>query len=244
MPPAAVTAHGKHQPLQWNIGKRPQEHRARPQLGLGRHRQRLQVGAPVLVHHTLRAAGGAARVVERQQRQLVVDRDPHRRRLPDQLLVVVVRPAGDHHTKIRNGGADRRDVLDQLVIDDEQPGAGVGDDVRQLIAAQARVEGVEHGTREGHTEVGLEQHVVVGREHRDDVARANSELRQPTGQLFAARQHLAVRVPQVLTDERRSIGEGTDGAIEVGGRRERDRAEGSVSMRAWGASLTIVASRP
>ena len=54
------------------------EHRQRPEEGavaveprFQRHRQRLQVGAAVVVHDALRLAGGAARVVDRDQPALV-----------------------------------------------------------------------------------------------------------------------------------------------------------------------------
>ena len=74
---AMLAAHRRHRP-----GERPAvavEHRQRPQVGgagvepcLGDHAQRVQVGAAVGVHDALRPAGGAARVVDREQGVLVV----------------------------------------------------------------------------------------------------------------------------------------------------------------------------
>ena len=76
--PAAVTAHGKHQPLQWNIGSVHRNTLAGSSSAVRDHRQRLQIGAAVVIHDALRRAGGAARVVDREQRALVVDGRPCR----------------------------------------------------------------------------------------------------------------------------------------------------------------------
>ncbi len=51
--PPAETAQGKHQPLQWNIGRVHRYWLVEPRPGVQRHRECLEVGAPVGVHDAL-----------------------------------------------------------------------------------------------------------------------------------------------------------------------------------------------
>jgi hypothetical protein len=80
------------------------------------------------------------------------------------MLVLVTIAAGDDDTELGHLGTNRLDVVRELVVDDQRTRPGMPDDVSQLAAAQARVEGVEHGSGERNTEVTLEAiaHVPPG----------------------------------------------------------------------------------
>ena len=160
--------------------QRPQVHRRRGQAGVPDHRQRLQVGAAVVVHHALRPAGGAGGVVHRQQRPLVV-----RRARP--------RPGGGQRVLVLGPGPDPLDRqlsrrrLDQLVevrVVHEHGGPAVLEDVPHLAGRQPGVHRDQRDAGPGHPEVGLQQHVRVRRQHRDRPAAG--PLGQRTGQPAAA----------------------------------------------------------
>ena len=133
----------------------------------------------MVVHHALRTARRAARVVEGEQRQLVDDFDAQWRRAVEQSLVFVVVAAGDDDADVGHLGTDRVDMVCELVIDDQHARPGVPDDVRQLTAAQARVESVEHSPRQWHTEVTLEGDVRVRRQHRHHLAGCDADACSP-----------------------------------------------------------------
>ena len=75
--PAAVTRPGETPAVAMKHRQRPQEVARAIEPHVQRHRERLQVGAAVVIHHAFGRAGGAARVVDREQAALVGDRVRH-----------------------------------------------------------------------------------------------------------------------------------------------------------------------
>ena len=143
VPPAAVTAQVKHQPLQWNIGS---VHRYADVGGRGRcarHRQRLQVGAAVVVHHALGPPGGAARVVQRQQRALVVDRCTERRRVPP-AGARVRRPPSTRQTADRRLGDRAAATAIEVASASSNAAPACSTMSRSSPADEPRVQGHEH----------------------------------------------------------------------------------------------------
>ena len=137
--------------------QRPQVGAARRQAGLGDHAERVQVGAAVVGHDALRAARGAGRVVDREQRALVLGPlQVDGLGVRDQRLVV-----GDHPRGVEQ--------LGQLGIGEHELRAGVLEDVGVVVAREARVERHQHRADAGHR--------VVQLEHRD----ARSAAASPRG---------------------------------------------------------------
>ncbi len=75
-PPALPRVQGKHQPLQWNIGQRPQIDREVRHAPGDRVADRVQVSPAMVQHHALRVAGCARRVVQRNRVPLVCGQAP------------------------------------------------------------------------------------------------------------------------------------------------------------------------
>jgi hypothetical protein len=83
----------------------PEEHRIAIDRHVQRHRERLQIGAPVVVHHPLRTRRRAAGVVDGEERALVDDRHRERGGRGNQCLELVTQAAGaDHAQSGVNGG--------------------------------------------------------------------------------------------------------------------------------------------
>ena len=139
--------------------------------------ERVQVGAAVRVHDALRAARRAAGVVDADG---VVLGDKPRLGVAlggrgEQLLVLVAGEDRAHAGalgQVREGG-----------VGDQQRGAGVPEDVGDLVRHQPRVDGDQHPARPGHAEVRLQDLGRVRAEHRDPIAVADALLleghRQP-----------------------------------------------------------------
>ena len=98
----------------------PELHRIRPHLRLQRLHQRIQVGAAVGVHHTLRTTRRPRGVVDRYRRLLVAQRtlEEPRRAAREKRLVRVVDGAGvvDPDRRNRRAGDERL----ELVVDEQQ----------------------------------------------------------------------------------------------------------------------------
>ena len=148
MPPTAVTAQLKHQPLQWNIGSVQRNTESRSTRHVQRHRQRLQIGAAVVIHHALRTRRRAAGVVDREQAR--ARRRPAAKRggCGDQRLELVTRAAGaDHAQSGVNGGRGLLRGWHEFGIADQDRAARVLEDVRRVGRRDARVERDQRGAR-------------------------------------------------------------------------------------------------
>ena len=188
---AVLAAHRGHGP-----GVRPAvavEHRQRPQVGAARvepglcdHAERMQIGAAVGVHDPLGPAGGAARVVDREQRGLVGRRRDRDRLGARQPLVVVgallgARAGHDHERRLGQRDHGLGDGGREARVRNEHAGAAVLEDVGELRRADADVDRHEHRARRGHREVQLEHLGDVGQEDRHPVARSHAPSAEPAG---------------------------------------------------------------
>jgi hypothetical protein len=94
-----------------------------------------------------------------------------------------------------NARQDRADGPGQLGVGDQDLVAGVVDDVGELVAAEADVQGVVGGPHQGGREVRLQVAVVVPAEGGHPVAGADPELAKPAGQAGHPLGPLAVGRP-------------------------------------------------
>ena len=161
--------------------ERPQVARARRQARLGDHAQRVQVGAAVVGHHALRAAGRARGVVDRDQRALVLGAlEVDRVGVGEQLLVVGVLVAlldPDDPRRVVAELLERRvERLLQRPVGDQHLRPAVLEDVGVLGRGEARVERHQHAADAGHGVVQLEHRRDVGQQHREAVAGLDAEL--------------------------------------------------------------------
>ncbi len=209
--------------------QRPEVRGARVQPGLRGHRERLQVGAAVGVHDALGTTGRAAGVVERQQRQLVLHRHPQRRGTGQQGLVLVLGSPDDHQPDVAAElGEQGPGEVDEVLVDQEDPGAGVADDVGQLSGAQPGVERVEHRPGPRHPEVRLQGEPGVGRQHRDPVPRLHAEAGQRAGQALAPLGELLVGPADRAVHQGGPVAVHDAGPVEEGRRGQCHRAEGGL----------------
>ena len=149
--------------------QRPQVDRARCRAGRARtSRERVQVGAAVGVHDALGPAGRAARVVDADRVVLARPAGPRARppraargtpRSRRRLRTTRTRSTAASSTRWRSDSCH-----------DEDPRAGVLEDVGDLLRHEPGVDRDEHGPGARHAEVRFEQLVDVRGEKRDPVA--------------------------------------------------------------------------
>ena len=195
------------------------EHRQRPQVHrVPRHapvddvRQRVEIGAAVMVDDALRIAGGAGRVVER-------DRVPLVRRVLPRVLGIAV---GDERLVVDGAEAlaaralrvddvdderllreQRQRLLDrrrELGVGDEHLGLAVLQHERDRLGVEPRVERIEHAAGHRHAEMRLDHLRRVGGHQRDRVADADAGLGERRGEPAAARIGLGPGVAALAVD--------------------------------------------
>ena len=229
-------------------GKRPREtptvtmeHRERPQIvrartdtGVIRHRQRLQVGAAMVVHNAFGPPGGTRGVVDGEQ-PAFVDVTPDRGAGGgEQRLVLVVGAAGDHHPDADRLG-DRPRRIRELVRRHQQACAAVIEDVAQLGFGQSNVERHQHRSGARYCVVHLQHHVAVGAQRRDAVARPDTEAGQCRRQLRCPLVELGVAERAVAVDDGGALGEHRRSTRQKRHRTQRREREvgrrGSVRVR-------------
>ena len=171
-------AHGMHQPLQWNIGS---VHRCTvlalmPRLE--RDAERAQVCAAMGVDRALRRARGARRVVDRDRVVLVAvpvaERLRVRRRRAGPRTGRPARPcrrpARRSTSQPSISPVSSWSTISELRL-------AVGDDVVDLVLAQAGVDRDDDRARGGDAEVGLEDRRGVRAQHGDAVAALDAPWR-------------------------------------------------------------------
>ena len=198
--------------------QRPEEHRPRLEPGVHDLGERVQGGAAVGEHDPLRPPGRPARVVD-ADRVVLADEPVLGLAVAgarQKFLVVAAVPADQHALDLR-----RLDEVAQRLVDDEQPRAGVGEDVRDLLRHQPGVDRDEHRAGTRHAEVGFEELVDVGGEERDAIAVRDPALlernREPPRSLACLRPRQAA----LSVDDGGSVGECERGPLEERDRRQR-----------------------
>ena len=123
--------------------------------------------------------------------------------------------------------ADPVDHRAVVLVDHDRVDAGVVDDVAELGAGEAEVEGDEDGAEPGRGEHRLEEGRLVEAEERDPVAVVDAVGAEPSGQPVDALLHLPVRPGRALEGEGPTVG-GAPGSLgepvaeaDVGCRHER-----------------------
>ena len=97
--------------------------------------------------------------------------------------------------------ADAVDHRAVVLVDHDRVGAGVVDDVAELGAGEAEVEGDEDGAEPGRGEHRLEEGRLVEAEEGDPVAVVDAVGAQPAGEAVDAVLHLPVRPGRALEGE-------------------------------------------
>ena len=202
-------------PVAMEHRQRPEVDRARGQPGVHDLRERVQGRAAVREHDALRAAGGAARVVDADR--VVLALEP--------VLGLAVAGRLEKRLVVAAGPADE-DALDsgvlaevaQRLVDDEEPRAGVVEDVRDLLGHQPRVDRDEHGAGSRHAEVRLEQLVNVRGEERDAVAVRDPALLERDREPPYPLAHFRPRETPLTVDGGDPAGECECGPLEEGDR--------------------------
>ena len=89
---------------------------------------------------------------------------------------------------------DRRglDQRQQLRVHQQHFGAAVIENPAKLARLQPRIQHHQNGPDQHGAEVRFQSHRAVGRQHRDAVARADSELMQSAGQAMHASLEFAI----------------------------------------------------
>ena len=108
----------------------------------------------------------------------------------------------------------------QRLVDDEDPRAGVLEDVGDLLGHEPGVDRDEHGAGARHAEVRLEQLVDVRGEERDPVAVRDPALLERDREPPHPLAHLRPREPTLAVDDGRPAGEGERSPLEEGERRQ------------------------
>jgi hypothetical protein len=175
----------------------------------------------VRVEDPLRVAGGAARVAEAGGGALVELRVVERLVAVGEQLVVTDRVRKLAGVAVANDdevldavelSRQRRNNLDQRVVDEHDTVLRVVDDVDDLLREEADVHGVQDRTHRRNCEVGLEVLLVVPHEGADAIALADAELRQRRRQPVRPLRDLGIaRVPHVaFTLQRHDLAVGTE----------------------------------
>ncbi len=198
------------------------EHRQRPQVhGVARHapvddvRQRVQVGAAMVIDDALRIAGGAGRVVERDRIPLVG------RGLPRVCSVAI----GDECVVVGRAEPLAARALRIVDVDDERLRLrkrqrllhrrrefGVRDQHLRLavvehegdrLAVEARVERIEHAAGHRHAEVTFDHLRRVRQHGRDRIAAADPGTHQRRRELARTRVGVRPRVAALAMHDRK-----------------------------------------
>ena len=186
--------------------------------------ERVQIGAAVVIDDPLRPARRARRVVERDRLPLVIGPEPVEIRCASgkQRLValvaeapplpVVLRQIVDRHHERAAVELRQRLLHDarERGVGDQHTGAGVVQHPGDRSGVEAKIEGIEHGARHRHAEMGLQHGRYVRRHDRDRVTEADSTVHERAGQPAAALVGLGVASPH------RAVHHGRPRRIDLG----------------------------
>ena len=180
--------------------QRPEVDRARVEPRVVRLGERVQVRAAVRVHHALRPAGRAARVVDRDR--VVLRLEPVLglavRRAGEELLVVAASP----QTRTRSTAAPSGTRCASDGSTTSEPRARVLEDVADLVRHQPRVDRDQHARpATGTPKCASSSSVAVRRQERDPVVLARS--RAPGARRRAVARARAARPRSAAARRRR-----------------------------------------
>jgi hypothetical protein len=239
------------------------EHRQRPQVGgVRRHAPRddvaggVQVGAAMVVDHTLGIAGRAGRVVQSDGIPFVAGQPPRIGRIAagQEILVVQVaqrlaRRGGfvfdlDHQrTGLRQQCQRLFDHRGELPVRQQHARAAMLQHERDRLGIQARIQGVEHGAAHRHPEVRFEQGRHVGQDRGHRVALAQSAGRQCAGQAPASFVGQGPVLALAAVDQRHPLRIYRSRPLDEAQRRQRDEV-GRIAVQAHVVLIDPVHGRP
>jgi len=192
-----------------------------------------QLRAAMVIDDALRAAGGAARVVQRDRIPLVARQGPRESRIalgeqrlirnaPHCLAGRAVRVGRLDHQgargALRQGYTQHRE---KLGIDDDRLRLAVVEDVGDRRRVEPRVDGVEHGAGHRHAVMAFQHGRHVGQQRRDRVAASDPPCRQRRGQPHAPVPQLPIRPPQRAMHDGEAVREHLRRAFEEEQGRQR-----------------------
>ena len=192
-------------------------------------------------YDSLRIAGGAGGVAQRNRPPLVVGQAPLEAgvadrekdlvlELPDQLTTLVGRVDDvDDERRVVELFQRGLDGRRKFGVDENDPGRGVAQLKRDRVGIEARVEPVDHRPRHADREVRLEHRRHVRQHQRDRVVAPDAELLQRRRELPAAAVGLGPGLAPVAVDHRGALGVHRRRAFDEGQRRER-RVVGRVTL--------------
>ena len=206
----------------------------------------VEIGAAVRVHHAFRRARRAGRVVDRQERILVLDGVAYGQHLGavDEALVALLSFArrdpliGDLDDTLQRSDlvAQRIDLRRQLRIHQQQPGAGVIEDLADLGTEQAGVDRHEGRADERRREVRGD---VPGRVRRQDGhAVSGPDAGAPQGARHAAclARQVAVVPEKIAVSDGGSTRKDAQAALEQDDGRQRVLEHIAVGQAAHGGA--------
>jgi hypothetical protein len=208
---------GQAPPVAVEHRQRPQMHRAGAHPRLQRDAVGPQVGAAVGVHRALRAARRARGVVDRDRVVLGSRVRDDRVGLAhgEEVLVRVARRARVlHHHDPHPGRVRLLGQRDERVVDEEDLGRAVPEDVGHLRSAQARVERDEDRAEGGHGVVGLEDRRGVRRQHRHTISPLHPGPPQRRRQAPRPLAEVGVAIAPLAVDHRDPLGHHLHGVVQ------------------------------
>src|SRR5262245_30000462 len=151
-------------------------------------------------------------------------------------------PRGPYHGRLEVGHAilERLEPLDELIRNDDEPRAGVGDDMLQKEALVGTVHRDRDTAQTIHRQP--DEHDVdrVGQHDQDSIAAAHAQRAQPVGQPVHPPVGLGIRQQRTVEEpEERAVAVGPRSVLEntrehpVLPVRERQRERGEYSHTAW-----------
>jgi hypothetical protein len=218
------------------------EHRERPQVDGLRAVLRVQdlpeavqIRAPVGVDDALGLPGGPRRVVDRDRRQLVLDRPGQRLVGPTLEQVGIAGPAGrlgvihlGHRVGDRDDLPDRRELVPergddraQLRVDHQQLGPGVLTDVAHLLSRQTGVDGHQNRSRQRNCKVRDQQLGDVRAQVGHAIARLDPRRLQRLREASGLAGEIAIDRAAIAVDDRHLVGIHLGGTLQETQRRQR-----------------------
>ena len=167
-------AHGRHRPgetpaVAVEQRQRPKINGIRPEPVLEHLAQRVQISAPMRVHHAFGSAGGSAGVIDRNHSIFVINRRRIGERglaLRQKTLVVI-----GGHRQVRLAIQYWTHRRPQLRVGDQHLGPAVPQNPLQLARLQADVQHHQHSPCQRHAKVRLERSHAVGRQNGHPISR-------------------------------------------------------------------------
>ena len=209
-----MIVHGKHQPLQWNIGKVHSIDRVVPHAPDENVAERIQIGAAVVIHDAFRITGRARRVVESNRFPLIFGRHFREGGLAScEKCLVIHLPEKVAARSHRVGDIDHQRLSLKLIqcLFDDRGKFGVGnqyfgftmlEDKRDRRGIEADIERIQHRSGHRYAEMRLKRLRDVGRHHRNGVAASDPARPQGCREPAAAFEGFAPAVAPL------SIGDG------------------------------------